>query len=148
MSEPRTIEQLAAALGISPDALARRRNSFRMEHGENAETKLHSWLRTTYSENKDRVRLMGKAGGYVESFPGSLQVRGVENEPEPESVPAGYQTVITLDSRARQAAEQERTQQAQQRQLRSFTEAMRQKIRQGEDIGPYLAKAQTAQDAA
>lgn len=95
-----TIEELAKLLGITEKSLEGMRRKYRMKHGEEADEKLLRSLTSMYEDCRDKVRLLGKSGGYTESFAGALHIRGVEGEQEPESVPEAYQTLISAEATA------------------------------------------------
>ncbi len=84
---------LAEELGISPRRLAVLRRKYRMEHGDEAEEKLRRFLTglVQWKRRQDEVRLLGRRSGYVETRFAAIQVRGTQNEEEPEAIPAELQ---------------------------------------------------------
>ena len=116
--------ELAYALGISTKRLNGLRRQYRMDHGEEAEAKLERWLKAVYEQNRDRVRLLGKSGGYTENFAGALHIRGPEGEQEPESVPSDYQDV--LSERANATFQVVKGEELARREARSRAERLRQ----------------------
>jgi hypothetical protein len=144
-----SIAQLARLLSLSDKALDAKRREFRMKHGQDAETELMKWLQWLWEESRDVVKVPGKTNGYVETvfgravpFHGALIAGMTEDGHEPESVRDDVQTGFNLDARTRRAEEAERSQEQARAQLRSVNEALRERIRRGEDIGPHLARLQ------
>ncbi len=84
---------LADELGISPHSLKSLRRKYRMEHGAEAEEKLGRFLSglVEWKRRQDAVRLLGRRSGYVETRFAAIRVRGVQNEEEPEAIPADLQ---------------------------------------------------------
>ncbi len=108
---------LAEELGISQRRLAVLRRKYRMEHGPEAEEKLRRFLTglVQWKRRQDEVRLLGRRSGYVETRFAAIQVRGTQNEEEPEAIPAeltdeyarrGWQTtdVLKAEEKARREA--------------------------------------------
>ncbi len=64
-----------------------------MEHGAEAEEKLKRFLTglVNWKRRQDEVRLLGRRSGYVETRFAAIQVRGVQNEEEPEAIPEALQ---------------------------------------------------------
>lgn len=98
MSQPKSIKDLAAALSLSDKALDAKRREFRMQHGKDAERELLKWLQWLWEESRDKVRRLGKSGGYSEFWSGSMgaserHLKGnlhQEQEGVPENVQEEY----------------------------------------------------------
>lgn len=66
------IETLAARLSVSKKALETRRKKLRMAKSEDVERDLLKWLEEAWEENREKVRRLGKSGGYSEFWSGSM----------------------------------------------------------------------------
>ncbi len=83
--------ELGAQIGWTEAKVARERINYQREHGADGDKRLASYMQAAHQENRDEVRLLGKQGGYVESFAASLHVKGTSGEQEPEAIPAKLQ---------------------------------------------------------